>query len=476
MVKEVRGSVKDEREREREREREKEKVETSDTIDNIKARIQYKEGIPPDQQRLILVGKQLKVKRKQIRLGLQYPEGISPSSGPRSSLGRMRIFARMPMGRTISLEVESFDTIGKVKAKIHDIEGIPPHHQLLIIAGKNLEGPRTLEEYDMPLAFTLHLSLKFEDDMRIFVKTLTGKTITLVVGSSETICNVKEKIQAVEGFPWHQQRLFIAGKKLENDKTLRDHNIEKESTLDLILGRGWGGDVFQIFVETWNWKMIGLMVESLETICNLKARIWVLERMPMREQALFFDGRRLEDDKTFSDYNIQNESAVHVLERMYGGRYRIFLKTLTGKTIKTFLGPTETIDDLKAKIQNKERIQPHHQRLVTAAINLSDARTLADYNIQEGSTLDLVMRLGGDEMQIFVKIMTWKTIKLDVESSDAIQVVKEKIEEQEGFRPYQQELIFDGKQLQDCSTLADYDIQQEHTLNLLLRVTVCGQL
>ncbi|CAH1427207.1 unnamed protein product [Lactuca virosa] len=171
----------------------------------------------------------------------------------------------------------------KVKANIQDIEGIPPHHQLLIIAGKNLESPRTLKEYDMPVVFTFHLSLMFEDDMRIFIKTLIRKTITLVVGTSETICNVKEKIQAVEGFPWNQHRLFTVGKKLKNDKTLRDHNIEKESRLDLILGWGWGGDVFQIFVKTLTGKVIGLMVKILETIYNLKAKIWVIEQIPLRE-------------------------------------------------------------------------------------------------------------------------------------------------------------------------------------------------
>ncbi|CAN6330011.1 unnamed protein product [Urochloa humidicola] len=222
--------------------------------------------------------------------------------------------------------------------------------------------------------------------MQIFVRSPSGKMISLRVYPDEKLFDVKRKIM-------EKHNLVFDGALMEdNVTTLANYNIQHQSTLDLV-------EKMQINIkEVLQGLTFTVDVDSSDSIDKVKDKIEVTDGFPKSRQCLIFADKQLEGKRTLADYNICKESDLLLV--LYppcprGRTMQIFVKMLTGHTATFEAESSDTVNSVKVKIYEMEGIRPIHQRIIFAGKQLEGSHTLAYYNVKRESTLHLALRLCG---------------------------------------------------------------------------------
>ncbi|KAJ5077460.1 polyubiquitin-b [Anaeramoeba ignava] len=307
--------------------------------------------------------------------------------------------------------------------------------------------------------------------MQIFVKTLTGKTITIEINPTDTIEYLKERIYDKEGIPICEQRLIFAGKNLnENEKTVNDYNIEKQSTIQLEVSLV-GLRRSSTYIKTSYGQSISVSnacphCNSGGTINNLKAKIEKQYSIPFENQKLFYNGNLLENNKKYIDYGMGCSAEVYLDYDLKDFSFPIFVKSSNNKIFKVLLSSFEKVEKvekvpniqfnkLKQIIESITKIPQNEQKLFFKEVELKDDKSLSDYDISKDSIIDLKNEFK-DKERIFLLYDSVNYFQqLYISPFWKTKQIREKFKNK-NFSCWNKPLFFGNYLLEDEKTILDY--------------------
>ena len=441
-------------------------MEPSNTIKDLKIKIEEKEGIQVEKQKLILNDKELG--NDKILEDCDIKDDSIIYCEQKNNNSNIKIYIKMLTGKLFDLEVNQTDTIKIIKDKINTKENIPPEQQGLVFAGKTLEDWKTLCDYSIKNESTLHLVLRLNSVRKLTIKTNIDKTLYIDFNPSNTIKNIKEKIEIEEKLDSSQFRLFHNDILLNDDQTIQDYNISINDAINLVVQN-------IIIIRTIDYQDIYLQVNFYDHIERIIEKLRHKVEIPPKQYILLLkNGLILEDDKTLNDYNIKENSIIYI---KYYKKLEIVVNMNNEKYFYFNVKSLDTINTIINKINKIEKLIPNKYKFIYNKEKIDDFnKTLEFYEINNGSILYL---LTIDIIHIFVQNLLGKQIVIKVDSIyTTIQDIKEKIKEKEGISPDQYILKYNEIKLEDDNkTIDDYDINKKSLIilklnkNLQIRIT-----
>ena len=368
---------------------------------------------------------------------------------------RMKVYVRIPVSRkTICLSVEATETVALLKAKILREASISITSQRLYFDCEELSDDQAkLSQHNIQDGSTLSLFVcASKQQIQISVKSLKGNIITLDnIDPNVVMETLKSEIETLEGIPVYHQCLQFNDKPLVDGFKLSSYKIQDGSKLQLVpfcrelsvvtSTAAAGNDV------------IHLDVDPVQTVHDIKTKITAKEYVRRSKHHLFLSGHLLEDDYILSYYNIQDKSILHLVPE---NCMQIFIKTHTGTILPLTVDPFNTVDQIKAMLQQETHTEMNQLCLLHDNRSLVDNLTLSDQRVLNESTF----QLANPCVEVVLKSLVVGSINVKVTPWNTISEVKAKGKQQGN-------IMFENKILNNDYTLSHYNIPNKSTLSLI---------
>ena len=405
----------------------------------------------------------------------------------------LMVFLKTLTGQTITVRVTPRDTVGDVKQKIFEQEGIPVDRQRMIFVGEQLNDNDRLLDHRIEHESAVHLVFRSGQGFQVFVRSRNNRTMVFECQPTTTIERIKERIRERESLHIDIQQLSFEGRVLENHSTVQECGLKHNSIIDLTLEQGRNTQIFISLPEN---EVLSMWVNVEHTVAQLKQQISERKNIPANVQDIFFAREKLDEERTLQSYVIEENHMLH-LHIVTPLILNLTIQVRTGRTIQLQEQSNKTVMALKQIISLREGVPTEHQVLFHKGKELDhEYRKLIDLNIQSGDTIVLdvvkpvtetVVSDGGSiipsrrvaathdierprGLLLFVKTLTGKTITLSVAVSDKVADLKKKIHEKEKIPISQQCLIAAGKPLADNDDIHTIGVQNHSVLHLVLRL------
>lgn len=296
--------------------------------------------------------------------------------------------------------------------------------------------------------------------LQIYVKMV--KEVALDVKCTDTIDQIKSKINSIEGIDKSHQALFFGGNHLENNNRLVDYNITTNSSVDLYVTDG-----IQISVSIPSvGKIIKLNLKKSQNVADVKAEIENKGGIPLDEQILMCGCQQLEDNKVLSQCGLSNGDTLHVLVRPTG-KLRIYVSVDVERTVNLDVKNWYTVADVKLMIETLEGVPACSQILMRTqpggAETLEDSETLQNQYIRNNGTLTLYQNI-----QFFVKSYEGRTLTMSMKTCGTVDDVMEKVEERSLAKVGVYYLYYRGRVLCLGDTLHKHKVVNNSTIEVRL--------